>query len=483
MDGYTTFLPPVEIKVKEDGNQIAVISSNKFVIYPDVPESRFFHMVYSDFMNMNMADWDSGYRIVTESGTTVAAIDKVDVSIPENGGLDREEYSFNAVLAYDTELLSYIVIAFDQNYTITEEQLIYIAQSIILSRTPSAEPIYGLGRQADSSALSAFGIAVQNAEYGAFDHNYGTYDDGRAIEGQSIFVLPEIVSTGGSALAGAEQINAEMRAEWNAACADIFAAFQDDSYDGKFVYRLNVEIYSYNQYLVLCYNIDAGYPNTGYEAHHHMYYYNMSTDKAYTIDELLAEFGTSLNGLAAAQINYDDNLAGSKLTAETIKAVLPLSDTSFRVMSDPNESVEYDTVYATVYLDTASADSGEEKISAYRPPEATELLLIHRIFASNTYLLSFRTEPKSVCVYYTSDDGASYTKLDVVIPDGYEYDTAEAVSASGGGGSGEACFFVRLTQGDKTQYLRFDNYSYGDASDWLNFAYGATVPADEVPGS
>lgn len=138
-DGGGQFMLPPAKGIFEDGKQIASIAASRFVIYPDVPEDRFFHMVYCDFMNSSMADWDSGYRPVAGIGPWVAAIDRVNISIPKNGGLEREEYSCYAVLAYDTDALAYIVISFDRDYAITEETLIYIAQSTRLTAARSGE--------------------------------------------------------------------------------------------------------------------------------------------------------------------------------------------------------------------------------------------------------------------------------------------------------------------------------------------------------
>ncbi len=119
--------------IYENDKLIASVSYNAFILYPDVPEDRFYHMVYSDFMNSNLIDWDSGYKTVGTNGAAVAAVDKVNVSIPQDGGSERDEYSFSAVLVYDTDLLSYAVISFDRDYSVTDELLEYIARNIKMS--------------------------------------------------------------------------------------------------------------------------------------------------------------------------------------------------------------------------------------------------------------------------------------------------------------------------------------------------------------
>ena len=130
--------------------------------------------------------------------------------------------------------------------------------------------------------------------------------------------------------------------------------------------------------------------------------------------------------------------------------------------------------------DTAQIPVNEDEIADFMPPEATELLFCHQIFSSPVYLLSYRTEPKSVCVYYTADSGESYEKLDINLGGATGYDAAEAVCATGGAGSGEARFYVELTRGGKIEYLEFDNYDYTDENDWLDFGYGHTATEEEL---
>ena len=91
-------------------------------------------MVYCDFMNSSMVDWDSGYAPVRETEDFCAAVDTAAVSIPLNGGMRREEYTFQAVLAYDIQLSQYIVLTFDPSFILEEAVLSGIAESVQMMR-------------------------------------------------------------------------------------------------------------------------------------------------------------------------------------------------------------------------------------------------------------------------------------------------------------------------------------------------------------
>lgn len=123
----------------------------------------------------------------------------------------------------------------------------------------------------------------------------------------------------------------------------------------------------------------------------------------------------------------------------------------------------------------------DDRIFSYLPDGATELLFCHRIFMSDTYLCMYRTDPAGICVFYTDDNGAVFHKIDLTLPGDVTYDTAEALFATTGGGSLEARIVVALTHGDEVSYISFNNFSYTDASDYLDFAYGGEYTGD-IPG-
>lgn len=131
----TMFLPRRPVFTIWNGvERVGTVSLSEFEQYPDVPPERYYHMVYSDFMNSNQIDWDSGYTPVREMEGFCAAIDTTAVSIPLNGGLQREEYTFQAVLAYDTQLSQYIVLTFEPSFILEEAVLSGIAESVQMIR-------------------------------------------------------------------------------------------------------------------------------------------------------------------------------------------------------------------------------------------------------------------------------------------------------------------------------------------------------------
>ncbi len=126
-----------------NGEIVGGIDFNDYTVYPDTPEDRYFHMVYSGFMNSTMCDWDGGYTPVSDNGTTHTATDRVRWSIPSDGGKVRDEFTIPTILAYDDATLKYVVIYFNRDYDISDADLRSIAESVeIISSEPAtiAEP-------------------------------------------------------------------------------------------------------------------------------------------------------------------------------------------------------------------------------------------------------------------------------------------------------------------------------------------------------
>ena len=96
-----------------------------------------------------------------------------------------------------------------------------------------------------------------------------------------------------------------------------------------------------------------------------------------------------------------------------------------------------------------------DQMNAYLPPEATELLLSHRIFSSSDYLLAYRTEPRSVCLYRAENQGERYVRVDVPLPKERVYDSAEIAGITGGGGSGEYTLYIALYRDGVPEYVTY----------------------------
>lgn len=118
-----------------DGEKIGRLAYNYYDLYPGtegLPDTRFAHMVYSEFFNANIADWDSGYTSVKQNGATHTATDRVQWSVPLGGG-PRDEYTTANVLAYDDEVFVYVLISFEKSHEISDSQLAFIAENLSVS--------------------------------------------------------------------------------------------------------------------------------------------------------------------------------------------------------------------------------------------------------------------------------------------------------------------------------------------------------------
>ncbi len=83
-------------------------------------------------------------------------------------------------------------------------------------------------------------------------------------------------------------------------------------------------------------------------------------------------------------------------------------------------------------------------------------------------------------VYYSMGFGETSGKLDVKLPDDLEYDTVLPIAATGGGGSGECVFYLKLTKGTEVFYAAFDNTSWGEESVVDSFEYKGIIPTEEM---
>lgn len=126
-------------------------------------------------------------------------------------------------------------------------------------------------------------------------------------------------------------------------------------------------------------------------------------------------------------------------------------------------------------------DDFAERFNEY--PE--KFLFHHRIFTSDTYLyFCSRSSDNRINndfkVYYSAENGKVSGTLDVKLPEDLEYDTVLPIAATGGGGSGECVFYLKLTKGTEVFYVSFDNTSWGVESFLEAFEYKGIVPAEEM---
>ncbi len=150
---------------------------------------------------------------------------------------------------------------------------------------------------------------------------------------------------------------------------------------------------------------------------------------------------------------------------------------------------------AGVYVSTDSQISSVEfdpvAFAELIPNSAAEPLLYHRFMASDTYIYLCAIHewngdgtwsaapPKDFAVYYTQDFGKTVGMADMTLPDDLAYDTVTPVMFGPGGGSMELQIILRLTVGDTTFYVSFDNFT-DSGNDGLGFAYRGLVSDDEI---
>ncbi|MBE6541168.1 MAG: M56 family metallopeptidase [Ruminococcaceae bacterium] len=117
-------------------------------------------------------------------------------------------------------------------------------------------------------------------------------------------------------------------------------------------------------------------------------------------------------------------------------------------------------------------------------PTGDRIFLFHdKIFMNNVYLYFYtyptlslpsdQAERHTFNVYYHVAGSSSVGILNIHFPESVDYDTATPVYSGGGGGSGECEFIVKLTKGNKTWYVSFDNFDYVETV--LEFKYRGEV--------
>lgn len=130
---------PMDIQL--NGESVGTADYNIFEIYPDSPpihKGNYYRMVYNQLMLGVQGNWDNDYTVVKQDEVSENAVTKISIIDPEVFGSGRppepEEITYQpGILAFNTELLVYVNIRFDEG-VFTDEQLEDIARSIVLSR-------------------------------------------------------------------------------------------------------------------------------------------------------------------------------------------------------------------------------------------------------------------------------------------------------------------------------------------------------------
>ncbi|MBC8571396.1 M56 family metallopeptidase [Zongyangia hominis] len=120
------FYGPVAVYRGEE--RIGVISYSDFEIYEGTTEDNFYRMVYNRLMLGSMANWDNEYTPVNQTDTTCTATCRV---YHREGDASGEVWYSPGILAYNTDLLRYIVIDLAEG-SATQAEVDAIARSIVL---------------------------------------------------------------------------------------------------------------------------------------------------------------------------------------------------------------------------------------------------------------------------------------------------------------------------------------------------------------
>ena len=142
---------------------------------------------------------------------------------------------------------------------------------------------------------------------------------------------------------------------------------------------------------------------------------------------------------------------------------------------------------------STSEEFGSEEIEklVFTPRDAAGVVLYHRFTASNTYIFlcsvydldiygsRIDAPPKRFSAYYTADFGKTIGIVDIKLPEDIEYDSVVPEAFGPGGGSMELQIILRLTKGNESFCVSFDNFSYS-GDNFLSFEYRGTITEDVV---
>lgn len=119
-----------------DGEKVGTADYSTFELYDGVDRSDpgFYRMVYNQLMLGAQANWGIDYTVVKQDEASENAVTKIGViSDYGNGRTDNEVTYLPGVLAFNTDLLVYVNISFEDG-AFTDEQIEDIARSISLTR-------------------------------------------------------------------------------------------------------------------------------------------------------------------------------------------------------------------------------------------------------------------------------------------------------------------------------------------------------------
>lgn len=119
-----------------DGEKVGTADYNIFELYDGVDRSdpNFYRMIYNQLMLGAQENWDNDYTVVKQDDVSENAVTKISViSDYGNGRTDNDVTYLPGVLAFNTDLLVYVNLSFDDG-VFTDGQIEDIARSIELTR-------------------------------------------------------------------------------------------------------------------------------------------------------------------------------------------------------------------------------------------------------------------------------------------------------------------------------------------------------------
>lgn len=134
------FMPPEEknIFLDQDGNPAGSVGFGTFEHVEGVPDDQYYQVAYSGIRLGSLVQWCGDYTPVrtTDTGETATGLLYVNNSYQDPDGYDSAAgagfVEYPSITSYDKERCVYVAMYFELD-TVTEEELIAIAESIILS--------------------------------------------------------------------------------------------------------------------------------------------------------------------------------------------------------------------------------------------------------------------------------------------------------------------------------------------------------------
>lgn len=154
-----------------------------------------------------------------------------------------------------------------------------------------------------------------------------------------------------------------------------------------------------------------------------------------------------------------DYIADYNICATDAESVMAVTspDAPTIYFSLPDEAAEEMTAIPRREAENRRAEYAErvDKMKSFLPDGAVRLADVSQIFCMSDFLLSYETDNGEVCIWRAEDLGLRYEKLEITIPEEYQYDRAEVIGISDGGGSGDFCVLINIYDGDDARILEF----------------------------